>query len=380
MRVQHLLFFVIAPVIFLFSCGSEKNKFTITGNITNMPAQNIYLEELNINDIVILDSQKYNGNGSFKLSGSAPESGLYRLRFDENKFVLLSIDNSNVDVKGDWQALENYTVSGSSSSESLRKFLLAVRNHLRDFNTMSVVIDTFESRGNDSMLTKAKTDLQEMNMNFTRFIEVYSDTTKYLPNALFAARMLNPMVERQYLDAFVTNLPGRFPNAKMAKDFAADYNRLKAAQGAQQQQQAPAGPAIGSAAPELILTTPDGKDVSLASFKGKYVLVDFWASWCRPCRAENPNVVAAYSKFKDKNFTVLGVSLDDNKDKWTSAIEDDKLTWTHISDLKGWESVAARNYDVQSIPSNFLVDPDGLIIARDLHGADLETTLAGILK
>src|ERR1044072_1153363 len=112
MRLQHLLFLLITPVIFLFSCSSQKNKFTITGNISNMPEQNIYLEELNINDIVILDSQKYDGSGNFKLSGSAPEPGLYRLRLDENKFILLSIDKGDVEVKGRWNDLENYSVSG----------------------------------------------------------------------------------------------------------------------------------------------------------------------------------------------------------------------------------------------------------------------------
>jgi peroxiredoxin len=342
-----------------------------------MPAHTIYLEELNINEIVIIDSAESAENGEFTLTGTTEEQGLYRLRFQDNRFILLSLHNENAEVKADWNAFENYTVSGSGSSESLRKFLSNVREHLRDFNTMATVIDTFQAHGNDSMLAKAKADLQDMNIKFTHFVEEYSDTTDYLPNALFAARMLNPAVEKPFLDEFVAGLPKRFPNSKMAKDYIADYQRVVAGQ---QQQMTPSGPTIGAEAPEISLPTPEGKTINLSSMKGKYVLVDFWASWCRPCRAENPNVVAAFDKFKNKNFTILGVSLDDDRDKWQAAIEKDGLAWTHISDLKGWESIAARNYMIESIPANFLLDPDGKIIARDLRGADLETTLEGILK
>jgi len=143
---------------------------------------------------------------------------------------------------------------------------------------------------------------------------------------------------------------------------------------------AASGPAVGTIAPAISAPTPEGKDVSLASLKGKYVLVDFWASWCGPCRAENPTVVAAYQKFKDKNFTILGVSLDQKKDKWQEAIAKDGLTWTHISDLAGWESIPARDYGIQSIPANFLVDPSGKIVARDLRGPALEAKLAELVK
>ena len=130
------------------------------------------------------------------------------------------------------------------------------------------------------------------------------------------------------------------------------------------------------------MTLPDvnGKTVSLSSFRGKYVLLDFWASWCGPCRAENPNVVAAYQKFKGKNFTIVGVSLDNNKDAWENAIKSDGLAWTQVSDLKGWQSQAAALYNVQSIPSNFLIDTAGKVIAKNLRGKDLEEALSSVLK
>ncbi len=137
---------------------------------------------------------------------------------------------------------------------------------------------------------------------------------------------------------------------------------------------------IGVQAPDFTLETPDGKQVSLSSYKGKYVLVDFWASWCRPCRAENPNVVAMYNHYKDKGFEVLGVSLDQNKDAWKKAIEDDKLTWQHVSDLKGWQSAPAAQYGITSIPHSVLIDRNGKIIARQLRGELLGAKLEEIFK
>jgi peroxiredoxin len=134
-------------------------------------------------------------------------------------------------------------------------------------------------------------------------------------------------------------------------------------------------PGIGQKAPDISLPNPEGQKVKLSTLKGKVVLIDFWASWCGPCRKENPFVVNVYNKYKDKGFTVFSVSLDNNKDKWLQAIEKDGLVWNHVSDLKGWNSSAADLYGIRSIPATFLLDKDGTIIGKNLRGAALENAL-----
>jgi thiol-disulfide isomerase/thioredoxin len=137
---------------------------------------------------------------------------------------------------------------------------------------------------------------------------------------------------------------------------------------------------VGSVAPDFAQADTSGNMISLKSFRGKYVLVDFWASWCGPCRMENPNVVEAFNKYKDKNFTVLGISLDRSKDPWLQAIYQDGLAWTHVSDLKFWSNDVARMYKISSIPQNLLLDPEGKIIAKNLRGEELQNKLKELFQ
>lgn len=376
MKIKHLLLLLLT-IVYFSSCSEKGNNFSVIGDITNMPEQQVILEELGTKEFILVDSTMSDGKGHFELNGNAAEEGRYRLRFSGGKNILLTIEKGQIKVAADWNSIEQYTVSGSAASESFRVYLNTFRGDLNDINTLQIVIDSMTARGNDSMINMAQNELQEKSNQLTRFIEKYADTTTSAANALFAVQMLNPAAEMDYINAFMGGIERRFPKSKAVKEYVKAFTDMMKAQ---EKEEAVAGPAVGSMAPDITLASTDGSQVSISSFKGKYVLVDFWASWCGPCRRENPNVVEAYNKFKDKNFTVLGISLDEDRSKWMQAIEKDELTWTHISDLKGWESAAGRLYGVQSIPANFLLDPQGKIIARDLREDELHSTLEELLK
>ena len=224
---------------------------------------------------------------------------------------------------------------------------------------------------------QTKNDLQIAGLNdmLKNFIASATSPSVALYGLGIASQTI-PGKELQTLaDASVTKFPGHAGLAKIKSLLAVKAPNQTANNNSSENYNL-----LNKPAPNLTMNDLNGKPVSISDFKGKYVLIDFWASWCGPCRQENPNVVAAYNRFKDKNFTILGVSLDEDKAAWQKAIAKDNLTWTHMSDLKQWESAAVQTYGIEGIPFNVLVDPTGKIIANYLRGEELPNKLAEVLK
>ncbi len=389
-RLNYAGIIAITISFFFLSCNQASNnkQFTITGEVKNFSARKIYLEQLNFGNQQpgIIDSAAIN-NGKFTIQVKAKEEGLYRLRFANQKNGFLFInDKENIHFKVDSLDLSlDGPFFSTPANGSLKKFIGIMDSLKNNLMLASKDIQQLQQQGakaTDSSATTAINTFNNIKESITKFCFQYGDTATSPIVALFS--VTTAPVEIEKFELPLQKLVQRFPKHTALENvvaFTKQQINLKAQQNkALQQQSSPAKAAIGNMAPDLTMPDTEGNNFSLSMLRGKYVLVDFWASWCGPCRAENPNVVAAYNEFKDKNFTVLGVSLDQNKKSWLQAIEKDKLTWKHISDLQFWNSAAVDLYGFDGIPYNVLIDPEGKIIAENLRGEELSNKLKEVLR
>jgi peroxiredoxin len=332
---------------------------------------------------VIIDSATLSGSeGKVVLEGKATEETIFQVMIENGPMLLVINDADELDVEIDLAKRDNYyTVKGSPASEQLRQFITNYSDKSFVINRAFAEIDSLKQfGGTDSMLIISTEKKNNAIKQLNSYLQQFINKSTHPALSLFALGWSSRSFPKEDFEATLNAQVQKFPEHETLKKLKTTYDMQQAQLSKQQQIKAETKSLIGKPAPALALPTADGDTVSVASFKGKYVLVDFWASWCGPCRHENPNVVKAYNQFKNKNFTVLGVSLDEKKEPWLKAIKDDNLTWTHISDLKFWDSEAVEIYGFDGIPYNVLIDPNGVVIAENLKGAKLITTLEQTLK
>lgn len=378
-------YLVIAAAMVTTAACKEKQHgaFVISGQIEHAPVTNgkILLQELSYGNPapVILDSGTLKGNGTFELRAMAKEEGIYQLALEKGPALLFINDGNHIKVKFDVTNFRKPSIEGSDATTALYDFFERYRMRDSAIAGTFAEIDSLRSKpGHDSTVNalqeKGTGQLKLLNQTIGDFVKQTSSPA----SAFYVIGLGSNSMRAEELTPLINQTADKFKDHKGLAQLKTMISApQKPATGAAQEQ---AYPLLNQQAPDLTMNDVNGKAVSISSFKGKYLLVDFWASWCPPCRQENPNVVAVYNKYKNKNFTILGVSLDSDKAAWQQAIAKDNLTWTHISDLKQWESSAVSAYHFDGIPFNVLIDPSGKIIASGLREQELEKKLAEVLK
>ncbi len=365
---------IIICAVTIVSCAKEKKgDLVVTGKVENSANQKIGLLQANIGEEPrIVDTSVIKVDGTFELKTKDTAEHLYAVVLQSGKDFIFINDADKIELNINPDQPKNYVVKGSKGTEEL---LGLMRDLTKKDSAIGNLFEQQQQQVTDSAKLVHQTSLtnlqKERNEGIVKFIEKTGSPVA----AGFALSFLDSeIINEERQKALITDLLKKFPGNSTINSIKAITDNVA------QQQPAQGSGLMGQTAPEISMNSIDGSKISLSDYKGKYVLVDFWASWCGPCRGENPNVVAAYNKFKNKNFDILGVSLDENKDAWEAAVKADGLTWKHISDLKRWQSPVVETYQIRGIPFNVLVDPNGKIIAYDLRGEALHNKLNEVLK
>jgi len=390
MKTIFLKTIIISTIsVLLASCGNSTNNggFELKGTLSNASGEKLILEQMSGNSPVFIDSAIVNEKGEFEFKNIKPTPlDFFRIKTSEANFAIIVADSSqNLVFTGDAKNLgKNYSVVGSPDT----KQFMELNNELLK---VSASLDSLQAIMQTKMATTKMDSLKMKTMNAeaeAQFNVIYQNAAKIMikkvedfPGTIanFSAfNVINIETNLGVYEKILKALKEKLPNSPYTNQLALNINQYKN-QFESENSQNKTLP-IGGQMPEIRLSTPEGKELALSSLKGKLVLIDFWASWCGPCRKENPNVVQLYKQYKSKGFEIYSISLDEEKDKWIKAIEKDGLNWIHVSDLGGWNSSVCSQFNISSIPFTILVGKDGSIIAKGLRGDELKAKVKEILK
>jgi peroxiredoxin len=374
---------VITAITVLISCNKAgENEYIVTGTIKGIAdGKTVILEvqdetgALKPVDTVKIEKEKF----TFKGSAKEPEMYLLSIETISDKLPFI-LENGDIEMTINKDSIGITKITGTYNNEELNGYKakgMAIQKKMMKFQKDNT------AKMNQAQQTKDTVVMNSLRKEYSKFQDEFiTQSNAYVashPKAFISALIIEGMFNQMAPDIdkiskFYNGLDKEVKDTKHGKKIKKQLDELT------KPVAAAVNVGVGTMAPDFSAANPEGKAVSLKQSMGKVTVVDFWASWCKPCRAENPNMVALYKEFHAKGLNILGVSLDDDAAKWKDAIAKDKLTWTHVSNLKNFEDPIATLYGIKAIPSTFILDASGKIVAKDLRGAELKAKVAELLK
>jgi peroxiredoxin len=359
----------IIAALFFVACSDkeEKTGTTISGTVENPAEQGVItLSKISAGKREVVDTLYLDANNTFESTIETTGPEFYQVNFYNSQVATLILDEEDLEIVADGADRNGkLEISGSKDMEYMNQLQDIMKKQNDEVQAINKEFMAARNAQDDEKMKNIQDDF--LLMQEKKKEDIKKQVEKMLPSlaAIQAMNFFNPNEDFKFMQSVANQIAEAHPKSEMASFYKKQMDEM-------------AKISVGAQAPDFTMPTPEGEEVSLKDFRGDYVLVDFWAAWCKPCRQENPNIVAAYNKYKDKGFQILGVSLDKKREDWLKAIEADNLEWTQVSELKYWQTPIVQEYKINGIPFSLLLDAEGKIVAKNLRGPKLEEKLAEI--